>query len=97
MFRAFVGTVFGLSLTASANAEMRYDRKIEEAVKTIVAGKIGDIRGSFDVGHDPKFVMLPEQAPTASTMVQTTRSAWSNAPAVVATAPKPKPSSIVAF
>ena len=38
-------------LTGSADADMRYDRKLEQATIDIVAGKIGGIRGgfSFDV------------------------------------------------
>jgi hypothetical protein len=34
----------GLALARLAEAEPRYDRKLEEAVKAIVAARIGDIR-----------------------------------------------------
>ena len=97
MIRLPAAAALILALTVSANAETRYDRKLEDAVKTIVAAKIGDIRGSFDVGHDAKFV-IPDQASTASTIIQTTSSAAGNdASSIVAPAPKPKLSSIVAF
>ena len=43
-------------LTASAHAEVRYDRKLEDAVKARIAETIGDIRGSFDYGVDAEFV-----------------------------------------
>ena len=51
------GAVLAAILTGSASAEMRYDRNIEDAAKTIVAQKIGDIRGGFSFDARPMFVV----------------------------------------
>ncbi|MER9235221.1 hypothetical protein NKI56_24560 [Mesorhizobium sp. M0622] len=60
----------GIALTAifaaSATAETRYDRKLEQAVMGIVAGKIGEIRGGFSYKQAPQFVVVPDIVPTAS-------------------------------
>lgn len=40
----------------SAAAQQRYDRKLEDAVKAIVAAKIGDIRGGFALDAKPVMV-----------------------------------------
>lgn len=51
MKKLLLGGALALLATA-ASAESRYDRKLEQAVMNIVAGKIGDIRGglAFDAG-----------------------------------------------
>lgn len=60
----------GIALAAifvlSATAETRYDRKLEEAVMGIVAGKIGEIRGGFSYKQAPQFVVVPDTLPKAS-------------------------------
>lgn len=53
------------ALVASAGAETRYDRKLEEAVKARVAEKIGEIRGTFDHGAGAVFVQ-PDPIVTGS-------------------------------
>lgn len=50
------------ALAASAKAEPKYDRKLERAVMEIVARKMGDIRGSFEHGRDPEFVVIHNPA-----------------------------------
>ena len=45
-------------LVGQATAEPRYDRKLEEAVMAIVAGKIGDIRGGFALDARPILVVV---------------------------------------
>ncbi|WP_421913945.1 hypothetical protein [Mesorhizobium sp.] len=52
-----------LAIGASAGAETRYDRNLEKAVKDIVAGKIGGIRGGFSYKQVPQLVVLPDAAP----------------------------------
>ena len=46
MTKLLAGCALALLATA-ASAESRYDRKLEQAVMDIVAGKIGDIRGGL--------------------------------------------------
>jgi hypothetical protein len=58
------GVALSAAIAAPAMAETRYDRNLEKAVMGIVAGKIGDIRGSFSYKEVPKFVIMPE-APAA--------------------------------
>lgn len=53
-------------LAAPAAAEIRYDRKLEEAVKEIVARKIGDIRGGFAYNAKPAFVIAQDPLMTGS-------------------------------
>ena len=46
----------GAILTSQASAETKkYDTRIEEAVKRIVAEKIGEIRSGFAIGEKPVF------------------------------------------
>jgi hypothetical protein len=54
------------AVAAPARAETAYDRNLEKAVRDIVAGKIGDIRGGFSYKQVPQLVVLPETASTAS-------------------------------
>ncbi|MFC3208627.1 hypothetical protein [Aquamicrobium soli] len=49
-------------LTAPAFAEMRYDRKLEQAAMEIVAGKIGDLRGGFIYTQKVQLVVRQDQA-----------------------------------
>ncbi|MES0209618.1 hypothetical protein NKJ93_11045 [Mesorhizobium sp. M0028] len=67
----------GIALTAifaaSAVAETRYDRKLEEAVMGVVAGKIGQIRGGFSYKEAPQFVVVPDTLPKASISVDRPR------------------------
>ncbi|MEO9339982.1 hypothetical protein ABFT80_21370 [Mesorhizobium sp. SB112] len=46
------------ALAASVKAEPEYDRKLERAVMEIVARKMGDIRGGFEHGRAPEFVII---------------------------------------
>ncbi|WP_274629795.1 hypothetical protein [Arvimicrobium flavum] len=48
------------AFATSAVAEMRYDRKLEAAVKAKVAARIGAIRAGFDHGQAAVFLRLPE-------------------------------------
>ena len=45
-------------LAGQATAQPRYDRKLEQAVMAIVAGKIGDIRGGFAFDARPVMVVV---------------------------------------
>jgi hypothetical protein len=46
------------ALAVLAKAEPEYDRKLERAVMEIVARKMGDIRGGFEHGRAPEFVII---------------------------------------
>ena len=48
-----MGAAFLGLLAVPARADMRYDRKLEQAAIDIVAGKIGDIRGGFSFDVKP--------------------------------------------
>ena len=54
------GVAFLAVIAAPAVAETRYDRKLEQAVVEIVAGKMGDIRGGFSYKQVPQFVVVPD-------------------------------------
>jgi hypothetical protein len=58
------GVAFLAVIAAPAVAETRYDRKLEQAVVEIVAGKMGNIRGGFSYKQVPQFVVVPD-APVA--------------------------------
>ena len=47
-------------IAAPAVAETRYDRKLEQAVVEIVAGKMGGIRGGFSYKQVPQLVVVPD-------------------------------------
>ncbi|MER9018842.1 hypothetical protein [Mesorhizobium sp. M0898] len=64
--RSLLGSIaLAAIFAASAGAETRYDRKLEEAVMGIVAGKIGEIRGGFSYRQAPQFVIVPDTLPKA--------------------------------
>ncbi|MER8590180.1 MULTISPECIES: hypothetical protein [unclassified Mesorhizobium] len=67
------GIALAAIFAASAGAETRYDRKLEEAVMGIVAGKIGEIRGGFSYKQAPQFVVMPDTSPKASISVDRPR------------------------
>ncbi len=54
------GVAFLATIAAPAMAETRYDRKLEQAVVEIVAGKMGDIRGGFSYKQVPQLVVVPD-------------------------------------
>ena len=47
-----------------ALAEQRYDRRLEAAAIRIVAAKMGDLRGGFDLDERPVFVSPIAAAPS---------------------------------
>lgn len=49
-----------------AHSESRYDRKLEQAAKAIVAAKMGSIRGGFDYNQRPAIVVIYDQVTTGS-------------------------------
>jgi hypothetical protein len=67
-------------LAAPAAAQTRYDRKLEQAVLTIVAAKMGDIRGGFAYDAKPVFVVVQDSMTTGSTGIETDRLATLAAP-----------------
>jgi hypothetical protein len=52
-------------LATAASAESRYDRKLEQAVMDIVAGKMGDIRGGL--AFNAEKIWIHDKVATAST------------------------------
>ena len=52
-------------LATTASAESRYDRKLEQAVMDIVAGKMGEIRGGF--AFNAEKIWVHDKVATAST------------------------------
>ena len=54
------GVAFLAVIAAPAVAETRYDRKLEQAVVEIVAGKMGNIRGGFSYKQVPQLVVVPD-------------------------------------
>ena len=61
-----IGVAAFAALCSSAMAEERYDRKLEQAMRDIVAAKIGDLRGSFDFNRQPEFVVVQDTMSTGS-------------------------------
>lgn len=56
---------FALAMLATtASAESRYDRRLEQAVMDIVAGKIGEIRGGL--AFNAEKIWISDQVATAS-------------------------------
>ncbi|QDZ00495.1 hypothetical protein FQ775_08940 [Nitratireductor mangrovi] len=47
-----------LALATPAIAGPNFDRNIDAAAARLLAERIGDIRGTFDIGHEPVFVDL---------------------------------------
>ena len=60
-------------LIAPANAQMRYDVKLEQAVMEIVASKIGDIRGGFSYERKPEFLVLNESYSKSPAFLESAR------------------------
>jgi hypothetical protein len=56
MIRLLSGAAILAVLAASAAAEPRHDVRLEKAVMTIVAKRIGDIRGGFSLQEKPVFI-----------------------------------------
>jgi hypothetical protein len=50
--------MIGAAIAMPAHADIRYDRRLEQAVKAIVAAKIGDIRGGFAFDIDPLHILI---------------------------------------
>ena len=74
MIKPLIGCAAVLSLLAApAAAGARYDRKLEQAVMTIVAGKIGHIRGGFAYDDRPQLVVVQEAMFTGSIWIETAR------------------------
>ncbi len=65
-----------LAFAAPASAEIRYDRKLEQAVMAIVAKKIGDLRGAFSHDSEPALVAAKDRMTTGSIGIETARFAW---------------------
>lgn len=51
MKRILIGLSVLVSVPAFASAQAHYDLKLEEAVKAVIAGKIGEIRPGFKYGQ----------------------------------------------
>jgi hypothetical protein len=61
------------AMAAPAAAGTRYDRNLEKAALDIVAGKMGNIRGTFSYKQVPQFVVLPDAPPPAPVPVEPPR------------------------
>ena len=61
MMMKMLCAIIGAAVTVPAHADIRYDRRLEEAVKAIVAAKIGDIRGGFAFDIDPTHILIPAE------------------------------------
>lgn len=62
------------AFAAPAAAEIRYDRKIEQAVMEIVAKKMGDLRGGFVYDARPAMIAVPDRMITGSVGIEMARS-----------------------
>ncbi|WP_434721698.1 hypothetical protein [Mesorhizobium sp. RIZ17] len=72
--KAFLcGMALLAAMAAPAAAETRYDRNLEKAAMEIVAGKMGNIRGTFSYKQVPQLVVVPDAAPVAPTSVEPPR------------------------
>ncbi len=67
------GGVLLAALMTPAVAETRYDVKLERAVMEIVAGRMGDLRGSFAFRRKPEFIVLPDNSAGNHSFLETTR------------------------
>ena len=68
--------ICGAVLAATAApvaAEIRYDRKLEQAVMEIVAKKMGDLRGGFSHDVKPVMVTVQDRMITGSIGIETAR------------------------
>lgn len=78
-----------LALASPAAGQPRYDRKLEDAAKAIVAARIGEIRGGFGLDDRPVIVVVREDGVKGTTEFVSTRMApltpdvrWSPGPGV---------------
>ncbi|MES0002629.1 hypothetical protein NKJ90_28235 [Mesorhizobium sp. M0051] len=60
------GVALCIVIVAPAAAETRYDRSLEKAAMSIIAGKMGDIRGGFSYKQVPQLVVVPGVVPAMS-------------------------------
>ena len=97
--RALMMCAVGLAvLAAPAAAETPYDRKLEQAVLTIVAKKMGEIRGGFSYDARPQFVIVQDSIVTGATGIETERLATLDAaPEGLAPAGERRISRIITF
>lgn len=58
--RILLSACLALAPALPAAGQPRYDRKLEDAVKAIVAARIGELRGGFDLDDRPVIVMKRE-------------------------------------
>jgi hypothetical protein len=71
--RTLLSACVVLALALPAAGQPRYDRKLEDAVKAIVAARIGDIRGGFDLDERPVIVVVRENGMMGTTELASTR------------------------
>ena len=70
---AFIAVLTGAAFADGKTARLidrSIDRAIDQAAARIVAGRIGDIRGSFAPGQKPAFIRTVSAETTASTKRQ---------------------------
>jgi hypothetical protein len=67
------GAMLLAALAVPAAAETRYDVKLEQAVMDIVAGKMGDIRGTISYQRKLESVILPVSVPQNRAVPETRR------------------------
>ena len=53
------------TLTAAAHARPEYDRSIDQSAARIVAGKMGELRGSFGIDEKPRMTPAIDATRTA--------------------------------
>lgn len=91
--KSFIAAVLVLGASAApADAEQRYDKRLEAAAISIVAKKMGDLRGGFDTQQAPVFV-----APIDRTRPTHLSARTSSGPAVLEPADAAPRSSFVSF
>ena len=91
-------TILAACFAAPASAEIRYDRKLEQAVMAIVAKKMGDLRGAFSHDIEPAIVTAMDRMTTGSTGIETARFAvQASRPDARGGAPMCKVSRIIPF
>lgn len=73
MKNLILAAAISAALAAPAAAEFRYDRKLEQAVMEIVAKKMGELRGGFDYGHEPRLVSPPDRSVARSVGIENQR------------------------
>lgn len=73
--KTFLSACVVLALALPAAGQPRYDRKLEDAVKAIVAARIGDIRGGFGLDERPVIVVARENGMMGMTEFTSTRMA----------------------